>query len=417
LELAEHYQPSVNAFTEIARDEALVRATCLDDVKAAGGETGPLHGIPIGLKDLIDQAGHTTTAGSAFYRHEATRSAPAVERLEGAGAVIIGRTGLHEFAFGFSSENPHFGPVRNPWDTSTSPGGSSGGSGAAVAAGITPISIGTDTGGSVRVPAAMCGTYGLKVTHGAIPLDGVFPLVASVDTVGPLADSMQNIDLAYRAMSHDRSPEPQPSAVKLGIPHPWFDQADFQGNILAEFEAAVSSLRDLGHTVVDVQMDGVEVPGQIWNAIAEEVTAVHSEFRSTSQVYGDDVAVRLDDAAAVANDETALAREWQTGLRRRFAVAYEDVDFLLTPTVPAMVKTIGDDIIGGHHYRKVISYFSALVNQSLHPALAMPLGVPGSPPSSIQLIGRLNDEVRLISLGRSLEAAGLVGFRAAPINV
>ena len=133
--------------------------------------------MPIGLKDLIDQEGQITTCGSAFYRHQAITSAAAVARLEQAGAVIIGRTGLHEWAYGFSSENPHFGPVRNPWNTQNSTGGSSGGSGAAVAAAITPISIGTDTGGSVRVPAAMCGTFGLKVTYNRIPLDGVFPLV------------------------------------------------------------------------------------------------------------------------------------------------------------------------------------------------------------------------------------------------
>ncbi len=126
-----------------------------------------------------------------------------MSRLEAAGAVVIGRTGLHEFAFGFSSENPHFGPVRNPWDPDTSPGGSSGGSAAAVAAGITPVAIGTDTGGSVRVPAALCGCFGLKVTHGRIPLDGVFPLATTVDTVGPLADSIDALDSSYRAMSGD----------------------------------------------------------------------------------------------------------------------------------------------------------------------------------------------------------------------
>ena len=138
-------------------------------------------------------------------------------------AVIIGRTGLHEWAYGFSSENPHFGPVRNPWNTQNSTGGSSGGSGAAVAAAITPISIGTDTGGSVRVPAAMCGTFGLKVTYNRIPLDGVFPLVPSLDTVGPLANSIDNLELAYRAMSADTEPEPELRPLRFGVPQPWYD--------------------------------------------------------------------------------------------------------------------------------------------------------------------------------------------------
>ena len=172
-----------------------------DAVPDADRRTGPLAGVPIAIKDLINQAGKTTSAGSSFYRHEATESAVVVRRLEAAGATIIGRTGLHEFAFGFSSENPWFGPVRNPWDPSTSPGGSSGGSAAAVAAGIVPIAIGTDTGGSVRVPAAMCGIFGLKVTHGRIPISGVFPLAESLDTIGPLATSADDLALAYEVMA------------------------------------------------------------------------------------------------------------------------------------------------------------------------------------------------------------------------
>ena len=181
----------LNTFTSIDPEAALTRAL---RSRASSGTIGALAGVPVGIKDLIDHEGRVTTAGSAFYRHEADRSSPVVSRLEAAGAVVIGRTGLHEFAFGFSSENPHFGPVRNPWDPDTSPGGSSGGSAAAVAAGITPVAIGTDTGGSVRVPAALCGCFGLKVTHGRIPLDGVFPLATTVDTVGPLADSIGALD-------------------------------------------------------------------------------------------------------------------------------------------------------------------------------------------------------------------------------
>ena len=156
LRLAHSTQGSLNAFTHID-DSSLGRARRLDAEVASGAEPGPLFGVPVGLKDLIDQEGVATTAGSAFYREVARRSAVVVERLEAAGAVIIGRTGLHEWAFGFSSENPHFGPVRNPWDLETSVGGSSGGTAAAVAAGITPLGVGTDTGGSVRVPAALCG--------------------------------------------------------------------------------------------------------------------------------------------------------------------------------------------------------------------------------------------------------------------
>lgn len=410
LDLAHASQSEINAFTLIDDERALERAAGIDAVIQRGEYAGPLAGIPIGLKDLINQAGHTTTCGSVFYREEARTSATCVSRLEDAGAVIIGRTGLHEFAFGFSSENPHFGPVRNPWDKATSPGGSSGGSAAAVAAGITPIAIGTDTGGSVRVPAALCGTFGLKVTHGRIPLHGVFPLVSSVDTVGPLADSINNIEVSYRVMSGDEEPEPEPRSLRFGIPQPWVDEAAFQGEVLPEFERAAMALRDLGHEVSDIPMPEAVVPGETWNAIAVEVTEVHSEFRTAGRPYGEDVAERLDDAATVTREQTAVAREWQAMLRNRFDQALHEVDFLLTPTTPAMRKEIGNDMIDGHHYRAVISYFSALVNQSLHPAIAMPLRGSGSPSVSIQVIGGLNREADLIAIGRSLEGAGLVGF-------
>jgi aspartyl-tRNA(Asn)/glutamyl-tRNA(Gln) amidotransferase subunit A len=180
----------LNAFTQVDAEGALAAAAGLDQRRAAGTLPGLLAGVPVALKDIIDQAGRPTTCGSSFYWRQAETSATVAQRLEAAGAVIVGRTGLHEFAFGFSSENPWWGPVRNPWDPTTSPGGSSGGSAAAVAAGLAPVGIGTDTGGSVRVPAALCGLVGLKVTHGRVPLTGVFPLAPSLDTVGPLATTV-----------------------------------------------------------------------------------------------------------------------------------------------------------------------------------------------------------------------------------
>ena len=212
----------LNAFTLVDGDRALQRAADLDASLATGADPGPLAGGPVALKDLIDHAGRPTTCGSGFYREVPDRSATVVERIEAAGGVVIGRTGLHEFAFGFSSENDWFGPVRNPWDPATSPGGSSGGSAVAVAAGCAPLAVGTDTGGSVRVPAALGGIAGLKVTHGRIPLRGVFPLAASLDTVGPLARSAADLGLLYRVMAGDdpRDPWSSPRPVdELSLIH------------------------------------------------------------------------------------------------------------------------------------------------------------------------------------------------------
>jgi Asp-tRNA(Asn)/Glu-tRNA(Gln) amidotransferase A subunit family amidase len=410
LEAARNSQVALNAFTSIDDHQALAAAERIDADRAAGKDPGPLAGVPIGIKDLIDHRGRTTTAGSAFLRIEATTTAPVIERLENAGAVVIGRTGLHEFAFGFSSENPHFGPVRNPWDTNTSPGGSSGGSGAAVGAGITPLSIGTDTGGSVRVPAALCGCFGLKVTHGRVPTDGVFPLAGSLDTVGPLAASMSLIETSYRVMSGDEAPTPTSGPLRLGIPQPWYDDAPMDHDVAAAFEAAADRLVSMGHQVQPVAMPDALPSFELINAIASEVNAVHAGFREQGLPYGDEVAKRLDECALVTETAMASGRAWQAMIRERFAEAFRSVDLLITPGTASMRKVIGEDTIGDRHYRTVISWFSALVNHSTGPALVLPLVGTGRPPVSLQMIGPPGSETALLGVGTNLEEAGFVGF-------
>jgi aspartyl-tRNA(Asn)/glutamyl-tRNA(Gln) amidotransferase subunit A len=397
-------QPTLNLFTQ------------LEDNPGAFGE-GPLEGVPIAVKDLIDHETRVTTCGSAFYRETATRTATCISSLEAAGAVVIGRTGLHEFAFGFSSENPHFGPVRNPWDPSTSCGGSSGGSAGAVAAGVTPIALGTDTGGSIRVPAGLCGTFGLKVTHGRIPLDGVFPLVASVDTVGPLANSVDNLALAYQVMSGEpTTPYLESPALRLGVPHPWVDDAPMSTEVTRAFVATLDQLRQLGHEVVEMTLPDVRPSHHIGWAIAREVLSVHRPFLEAGMPYGDDVALRLTEVARVTDEEASAGKVWQGQLRSAFVAALSDVDLLITPTVPVRSKAIGVDTIGDLHYRAVLSYFSAIVNHALLPAVAMPLLGTGAPPLSLQAIGPVDGEGLLLGFARHLEDEGVVGFLPAPAD-
>ncbi|HEX9761726.1 MAG TPA: amidase, partial [Acidimicrobiia bacterium] len=314
-----------------------------EDVSPGVHDRGPLAGVPVGLKDIIDHQGRVTTCGSAFYRHRATVSAPCVLAIEDAGGVIIGRTGLHEWAFGFSSENPHWGAVRNPWNPATSPGGSSGGSAAAVAAGITPIAIGTDTGGSVRVPAALCGIYGLKVTHGRISLEGVFPLAPSLDTVGPLADSVEHLAVAYRVMSGDQSPEPKAESLRIGVPQPWVEKAPMSEEVANAFERAVSELTGMGHQVVPIEIPDFGPSHHIMWAIAEEVREVHRPFRRRGESYGADVARRLDDAEKVTEAESRSGHDWQGRMRSALAEGFDRVDLVITPSVPVRSKTIGEE--------------------------------------------------------------------------
>jgi Asp-tRNA(Asn)/Glu-tRNA(Gln) amidotransferase A subunit family amidase len=413
IDAAHSTQDTINAFISLDDQRAIERAARIDSRLAEGEEVGPLAGVPIAIKDLIDHEGRVTTAGSSFYAETADHTAECVTRLEEAGAVIIGRTNLHEFAFGFNSENAHWGPVRNPWDLSTSAGGSSGGSGAAVAAGIVPIAIGTDTGGSVRVPAALCGTFGLKVTYDRISLDGVFPLVPSIDTVGPLADSIENTDRAYRAMSGDEMPEPSRSPLRFGIPEPWCSQAPLQEDIRTAFEGAIEALRGLGHQVHPIEMPDA-MPSRHLIAALEEVAAVHREFRLQGRHYDAAVEARIITVEEVTPEEVAAAREWQAMIRDRFADALATADFLVTPACAARAKVIGEDRIDDKDHRAVLSYFSAIVNHALHPALAMPISSSGAPPASLQVIGSLRSEADLIGLGRWLEAEGVVGFSPAP---
>ncbi|HEY5890412.1 MAG TPA: amidase [Acidimicrobiia bacterium] len=405
IESARLWQPGYNIFTQIED---------VDSVTAKPG--GPLSGVPIAIKDLIDHAGRVTTLGSAFYRDIPTTTATSIQRLEEAGAVVVGRTGLHEFAFGFSSENPHFGPVHNPWDPETSPGGSSGGSGAAVGAGIVPLAIGTDTGGSVRVPAALCGCYGLKVTYGKIPLDGVFPLVPSIDTVGPLAGSIKLLDLAYRAMSLDTSVSETPGNLRIGIPRPWFEMAPLAPAVARAFELAVGEVERLGHEVRPVEMPDVFPDRPINFAIAAEVVAIHRDYREKGLTYGSEVATRLDEAFTVTPEQIGEGRAWQAMIRARMSDAFATVDLLMTPTVAAMRKAIGIDEIDGTPYRKVLSWFSSVVNHALVPAIAMPLAGTGRPPVSLQLIGPSDSEPLLLELGRQLEDAKITEFVSAELR-
>ncbi len=436
LERSRRLQPELNAYTDID-GQAHERADALDrgwDTGwVAGSDPGPLAGLPIAIKDLIDQAGRVTTCGSSFYRHTPERSSTVVQRLEAAGAIIIGRTGLHEFAFGFSSENDWFGPVRNPWDPSTSPGGSSGGSAVAVAAGLAAGAIGTDTGGSVRVPAALCGVVGLKVTHGRIPLTGVFPLAASLDTVGPLGRTTDDVAALYRVMAgfdpNDPWSVPDPPSPRtitsfqnlvVGVPQPWVDSAPMTGIVTEGFSKALDRLENLGATVREIRHPLLQPADQLADLINAEVASVHRGWLADpAKRYGAEVAGRLERTLDVSLDDYIAAQTWRTGLRNAVAGVFAEVDVLATPTVGGTRKVIGESgiVVGDAptSYRLVLSWFSSLVNHVGAPALALPLSDTGSPPFSLQLIGPWWSEDRLLELGRALEGAGVAGFRPPPI--
>lgn len=379
----------------------------------AADPMGPLGGVPIAVKDLIDHRGHITTAGSAFYRHAATATAPALRRLEKAGAVVVGRTNLHEFAFGFSSENPWFGPVKNPWDPALSTGGSSGGSAAAVAAGIVPIALGTDTGGSVRVPAALCGVTGLKVTHGLIPLDGVFPLVPSLDTVGAIASDLDSLELATRTMAAERWPSSGTGEdpIRLVVPGKWVDTAPLSTEVHTAFHRFLEDSEGAGLEVEHEELPLLAPSPHQSAIIGTEVAPIHGKWRQEGRPYGDDVAERIDAALEISGDMAALeeARRWRAALTEAATSATEAGRLIVTPTVGSIDKRIGEDHISGDHYRTVLSWFTAPVNATGLPALSIPLSGSGRRPA-LQIIGFRNSEPALLAVARQLEKLGLVGM-------
>lgn len=426
-------QPQLNAFTSWDAQGAIRRAEAIDRLVEQGKDPGPLAGVPVGIKDLIDDAGTVNTAGSQFFSEPSASSAEVVRRLGRAGAVILGRTGLHEFAFGFTSENPWFGPVRNPWDTSTSPGGSSGGSGAAVAAGVVPLALGTDTGGSVRVPAALCGVMGLKVTHGRASTTGVFPLAPSLDTVGPIARTVADLTASYAAIAGDDPLDPWSRPVlvdaarplsldglRFGVVRQWMSHP-MTDDVGAGFEVFLAAVRETGATVIDVDREVLAAVDAVYRSIGPEVLTVHGErFASHPEMYGPDVAARLRTADDGTSQDVLDAVRWGSAASAAIArLCATEVDVLVCPTVGAMHKTIGEDdiTVDGEqvHHRQVLSPFTAPLNRAGVPALALPIAGTGEPPVSVQLVAPKWQEARLLSVGAALEGAGAVSSPEPPI--
>ncbi|MCH7667841.1 MAG: amidase [Acidobacteria bacterium] len=425
LDRAEASQPTLNAFTSIDRYRS---------VHIAERQTisGSLAGVTFAVKDLIDEAGLPNTRGSAFTPPVPTADAPCVSRMVTAGATPIGRTNLHEFAFGFDSENDHFGPVRNPWDTSLSTGGSSGGSAAAVAAGVCSVALGTDTGGSVRVPAALCGVYGLKVTHGRIPISGVYPLASSLDTVGPFARTVADIEAVYTVIAgHDSSDHwsaqrtvegpttpPPIDRITLGIPRPWVDDDHVTDDVVDAWHAACAALQRAGVTLVDLDAPSIGTSDLATVSVYWEVAVLHrTQLETEPETYGSTVRSRMLETLTVDGSEYLNSLAWRRDLRNSFAKALSGVDALLTPTSGLMRKEIGVDEIAlssGETVRYVtpISRFTALVNHVSLPAFTLPTKVVvSSPPGAIQLIGSHWNERRLLAIAQRFEDAGICGYR------
>jgi aspartyl-tRNA(Asn)/glutamyl-tRNA(Gln) amidotransferase subunit A len=347
----EQLNPTINAFITVMDESALAQAREAEHEIVEGNWRGPLHGIPIGLKDLIDTAGVKTTCASALFADRVpTEDAEVVQRLKSAGAVLIGKQNLQEFAWGGTSTSSYFGPVHNPLDLDRIAGGSSGGSAAAVAAGMCFAAIGTDTGGSVREPAAFCGIVGLKPTYGRVSLRGVFPLSPSLDHVGPLCRSVMDTALVLVAIAgYDELDRTSVNAQvdsyskaldvstkpRIGIVRrPYFENLD--PDIERGMSDALKRIADLSSDVIEINLPSTPAAVQ-----APEVYAVHSKYFATSpELYGRWMRERLEQAFKIDTATYSEARQELDRLRRSVGEVFSKVDFLVTPTTPVPPITI-----------------------------------------------------------------------------
>jgi aspartyl-tRNA(Asn)/glutamyl-tRNA(Gln) amidotransferase subunit A len=351
LDRIERLNPLLNAFITVTRESAMAQARLAEDEIRRGQWRGPLHGIPIGLKDLIDTAGVRTTCGSALFADRVPgEDAYVVQRLKRAGAVLLGKQNLQEFAYGGTSTSSHYGPVHNPWNFKHIAGGSSGGSAAAVAARMCFGAIGTDTGGSVREPAAFCGIVGLKPTYGRVSTRGVFPLSWSLDHVGPLCRSVKDAALMLEAIAGydpldvtcvDWPTEPyanvlhQGTIFRIGLVHqPFF--ADLDREIELAMDEAIEVIRKLSVEVIEVDLPSVPTGVQ-----APEVFAIHKNYYANSpELYRPWMRERLAQAATADTASYVTDRFALEGVRRIVSEVFAEVDLLITPTTPVPPVTI-----------------------------------------------------------------------------
>ena len=417
VERIRRFDARLNAFVTVTDERAVARARALEGELARGRWRGPLHGIPIALKDNIDTAGVRTTAGSAVFADRVPdEDAEVVTRLEAAGAIIVGKLNMHEFAYGGTSAFTHTGPVRNPWDVDRIPGGSSGGSGAAVAARLCAGALGTDTGGSVRIPAAHCGIVGLKPTYGLASIRGIIPLSVSLDHVGPMCRTVADAALMLQALAgYDprgiasiRADVPdyasallrRTSSLRLGVPRtPYYDDLDPQ--IAEAVDRALGVLSDLTASTRDVELPALP---QV-RPVAVESYAYHADLLDESrELYDASTLARIEPGAEVPATDYAEALYQLKLVRNAIARVFDDVDLLVTPTLPILPMEIEAARESPLEATGILIRNPAPFNSYGIPAITVPCGFSREGlPIGLQICGRALGEVDVLALAHAYE--------------
>ncbi len=407
----EKHNPRLNAFITVTAESARARAQELDRELAAGQDRGPLHGIPIAHKDLIWTKGVRTTSGSKLFANFVPDSdAPVARQLSDAGSVLLGKTGLHELAYGVTSENPHFGAVRNPCDPERSPGGSSGGSGTAVATGMAFMATGTDTGGSIRIPASFCGVAGLKPTYGVVDRSGIQPLGFTLDHIGPLARTVADVRVSFEVMAGNAPLKPAPASLKnlrIGLPENFYFTHVARDVVDAVHKAAADAEK-LGARVIPLRVpdvDALNAAGRL--ILLAEASAVYAPYLDRREDFGMDVLALLDQGRLVPAIDYVNAQRIRKMLLADFHALFKNIDCLFTPATATTAPLIGQkqvEIDGKlEDSRLANTRLVRGINVLGFPALSIPCGKSAGLPIGLQIVGRPFEENLLLALGEGLE--------------
>ena len=406
--------PTINAFITVFEGDARAQAREADREMAAGRYRGPLHGVPISIKDLFDIRGSATTAASRVRQNHVARSdAPSIARLRDAGAVFVGKTNLHEFAYGTTNEESAFGPARHPLDPTRSPGGSSGGSAASVADGMCFASMGTDTGGSIRIPSAACGLVGLKPTLGELTTDGVVPLSMTLDHIGPLCRSVEDAGILYDVLRGETTPPVSAPAdsrgLTLGIPREYFLTL-LDPQVAHAFENACTRLRDAGIKLEDVSIPHVgDVTAIYLHIQLSEGAAFHAKtLERQPNDYTPGVRLRLEMGRYVLAEDYARALRGRDVLRREVDATLEGRDGLFLPAMAIPAPKIGTTTVrvGGveEPVRSMMLRCTQTFNVTGHPAITIPCGNTAEGlPIGAQVVGARGGTPQLLGLARTIE--------------
>jgi len=412
LERMNRWQAVTNAFTQLMFRAAIEEAHALEQAVAAGEPAGPLAGVPVAVKDLFDVAGCRTTGCSrAYWERWADADAELVRRIRAAGAIVVGKTNMHELAAGATNLVSACGPTANPWDPTRITGGSSGGSAAALAAGVVPIALGTDTGGSIRIPSSFCGIAGLKPSTGALPLDGVLPLAPSLDCPGPMAGSAADLRLAWEVLSGQVAPVPAPAGPRrAGVLGGYFADR-IHPEVVGGVRAIAEALASAGVDVVEVDGHGIEDAPQVWLDIGwVEFHQGHGHLLEHPDLLDPLTVSYLEHGRDVPPARRAEALDRAREVGSWFEERLRDVDVLITPSTPFPappadardVEIREGERLGIHG--GATSVLTRPVNLAGLPALALPSGTSKEGlPLGAQLIGRAGSESMLLETAELLE--------------